>query len=168
MYAVIIAAAVYGFLKYRRQVMAFLRQLWEELKAILSGLFGRRSAAAGATEFKPATAPPRPFAAFQDPFASGAASRSSPDQLVRYSFEALQAWAFEHDAARRPDETPLEFAQHLGGLAPQLGGEVRELAQLYSQIIYARGSLSSDCLPVLRRLWQQMRAAARPAATAVP
>ncbi len=156
MYAAMAAAALYGFLRYRRQVLEFLRNLWEELKAIFSGLFGRKPVPKAAEQAE-APPPPRPFAAFQDPFASGAAARSSPDQLVRYTFEALQAWAFERDAARRPDETPIEFASHLGAAAPHVAADVRELARLYSQITYARGTLSPDCLPALRRLWQQMR-----------
>lgn len=163
MYAAMAAAALFGFLKYRRQVLEFIRKLWEELKAIFSGLFGRKSAQEIEEQAETAP-PPRPFAAFQDPFASGSAARSSPDQLVRYTFEALQAWAFERDAARRPDETPIEFASHLGAVAPHVAGDVRELARLYSQITYARGKLSPDCLPVLRRLWQQMRAASQPTA----
>lgn len=167
MYAALAVAAIYGFLKYRQQVLAFLRQLWEELKAIFADLFGRKSRD-DSEEQAPAAPLPRPFAAFQDPFLSGAAGRLPPDQLVRYTFDAMQAWAFERGAARRPDETPLEFASHLGSQAPQVADEARELARLYSQITYARGTLSSDCLPVLQRLWRQMRAAARPAATAAP
>ena len=167
MYAAMLAAAVYGFLKYRRQVLAFLRQLWAELKNILNGLFGRRPAAAreAAVEAAP---PPRPFAAFKDPFLSGAAARTSPEQLVRYSFDALQAWAVERGFPRSPDATPLEFSQQLAGQAPQLGAEAQQLAQLYSQIVYARRTLSPDCLPVLQRLWQQLRATARPAPAAAP
>ena len=34
----------------------------------------------------------------------------SPDDLVRYTFEAVQAWAAERDLPRRVGETPLEFA----------------------------------------------------------
>lgn len=160
MYAAMAAGALYGFLRYRRQVLEFLRNLWEELKVIFSGLFGRKPAPQ-IKEQADAPPPPRPFAAFQDPFVSGAAARSSPDQLVRYTFEALQAWAFERDAARRPDETPIEFASQLGVAAPHLAADIRELARLYSQITYARRTLSPDCLPALRRLWQQMRAAPR-------
>ena len=163
MYAAMLAAAIYGFLKYRRQVLAFLRQLLEELKNILGGLFGRRRAAAAEEAASSPAPPPRPFAAFKDPFLSGAASRTSADQLVRYTFDAVQAWAFERGSPRRADATPLEFSQQLGAQAPQLAAELRELAQLYSQITYARGSLSPNCLPMLRRLWEQLRVSSRPA-----
>ena len=163
MYAAMLAAAIYGFLKYRRQVLAFLRQLLEELKNILNGLFGRRRAEADeATDAEPAPAP-RPFSGFKDPFVTGAASRTSPEQLVRYSFDALQAWAFERGAPRRLDATPFEFSQQLADQTPEIEAEARELAQLYSQIAYARGTLTPQCLPTLRRLWEQLRASSRPA-----
>ena len=167
MYAAMLAAAIYGFLKYRRQVMAFLRQLLEELKNILNGLFGRRQTATSDAAAAEAP-PPRPFAAFKDPFLTGAASRTSPEQLVRYSFDALQAWAFERGSPRRPDATALEFSQQLAGQAPQIAAEARELAQLYSQITYARGQLTPQCLPALKRLWEQLRATSRPARAPAP
>jgi hypothetical protein len=167
MYAAMLAAAIYGFLKYRQQVLAFLRQLLEELKNILNGLFGRRREEADQATEAPAPAP-RPFAAFKDPFVTGAASRTSPDHLVRYSFDALQAWACEHGAPRPPDATPLEFSQQLAAQAPHIAAEARELAQLYSQITYARGTLTPQCLPTLRRLWEQLRASSRPAAVRNP
>lgn len=168
MYAAMLAAAIYGFLKYRQQVMAFLRQLLEELKNLLNGLFGRRRAEADeATDAEPAPAP-RPFSAFKDPFVTGAASGASPEQLVRYSFDALQAWAFERGAPRRLDATPFEFSQQLADQAPQIAAEARELAQLYSQITYARGTLTPQCLPTLRRLWEQLRVSSRPAAVRNP
>src|SRR5262249_32728231 len=65
-------------------------------------------------------APPRPFSDFPNPFHDGRATRWSPDQLVRYSFDALQAWANERDLGRRPDETPLEFVRRLGDEVPAL------------------------------------------------
>ena len=63
---------------------------------------------------------PRPFADFRNPFADGSAAGRSPDDLVRYSFAALEAWAFEHDLPRRPDETPLEFADRVGADVPAM------------------------------------------------
>ncbi len=157
-YALMVAAALFGFLRYRRQVLSFLRQLWQELLAMLNEWFGGKRAATAAAEAAAEPAPPRPFAAFRNPFASGAAARTSPDQLVRYTFEALEAWAFEQGLARRAEETPLEFAQNLGGHVPELAADTRELAQLFARITYARMNLSRDCLPLLERFWRQLQA----------
>jgi hypothetical protein len=153
-----LAAAIYGFLRYREQVLAFLRQMIEELKSIWREIFGRKrptEAEGGAEEPRPI---PRPFASFADPFVNGAAAQSKPDQLVRYTFAALEAWAFGRGAARRPEATPHEFARQIGDGTPEMAADVQALANHYAQIVYARGSLTPECLPALRRLWQQLRA----------
>ena len=59
--------------------------------------------------------PLRAFSSFQDPFAAGTAERFTPQQLVNYSFEALQAWAAERDCGRSDEQTPLEFAGQISG-----------------------------------------------------
>ena len=100
--------------------------------------------------------PPRPFAAFRNPFYSGTANRMSPEQLVRYTFEALEAWSFERGAARRREETPMEFAEALSQRFPGLAQDARQLARLYSQLVYARTNPTRECLPVLQRLWDEM------------
>jgi hypothetical protein len=171
MWGALAAAAVVGFMWYRSQVIAFLRQLWAEFLSLWGDIFGgkkSRRADAAVTEVRE---PERPFAAFKNPFASGKAGRLPPEQLVRYTFEALEAWSFERQAARRREETPLEFAEALSGRYPALAQDARQLARLYSQMVYARTNPSRDCLPLLQRLWSEMQQpsdhrSARPASTA--
>jgi hypothetical protein len=171
MWGALAAAAVVGFMWYRSQVIAFIRQLWAEFLSLWGDIFGgkkSRRADAAATEVRE---PERPFAAFKNPFASGKAGRLPPEQLVRYTFEALEAWSFERQAARRREETPLEFAEALSGRYPALAQDARQLARLYSQMVYARTNPSRDCLPLLQRLWSEMQQpsdhrSARPASTA--
>ena len=55
--------------------------------------------------------PPRPFASYGNPFDTGLDHQLTPDDLVVYSFEALEAWAYEHELARSPHETPMEFVR---------------------------------------------------------
>src|SRR5262249_37779352 len=99
---------------------------------------------------------PRPFASFRDPFASGTADQLSPAELVRYSFEALQAWAAEHELGRQAGETPLEFVERLGEDIPALEEHSRRLAGLYVRLAYARGTLNRSCLDSLRQFWQRL------------
>ncbi|HVX15897.1 MAG TPA: DUF4129 domain-containing protein [Pirellulales bacterium] len=163
MWAVLAVAAIVGFIMYRSQVIAFVRKLWAELLAVLGELFGRRRAHSTDAVESETFEPPHPFSAFRNPFHSGKVSHLSPDQLVRYTFDALEAWTFERGAARRREETPLEFAEALRRRFPQLAADVRQLARLYSELVYARTSPGRDCLPVLQRLWEEMsRAGQRP------
>src|SRR5262249_3588768 len=76
--------------------------------------------------------------------------------LVCYSFEALEAWAWEQNLARQADETPLEFAERLGRETPNLTAEVRRLANLYARVAYAHGRLPAMAVEVVRQFWRQI------------
>jgi hypothetical protein len=80
----------------------------------------------------------------------------APTQLIRYTFEALEAWAREQVVERPPEQTPLEFAQELGRRLPALSSDVTQTAQLYVQIAYARRAPSKDSLEILERMWRRM------------
>jgi hypothetical protein len=166
-YAVIGLALVYGVIRYWANVMAFLIAAWKELTALWSSIFGRR--AQTTAEDVDASAPrkvTRPFSTFADPFASGAAARHPPHAIVQYSFEALEAWAADHDAARLAEETPLEFTARLASAHPPLAEGVQELASLYARVAYARQSLAGEKLDGVKRLWIVLRNTAARTVTA--
>ena len=82
--------------------------------------------------------------------------------LVRYTFEAVEAWGCEHQAARQPDQTPHEFAVTLGRLEPELNASVQALAAWYSQLAYAPRGGSGGSAESLQQLWRTLRATAAP------
>ncbi|MFW6171207.1 MAG: DUF4129 domain-containing protein, partial [Planctomycetota bacterium] len=84
----------------------------------------------------------------------------STEQLVRYTFEAMEAWAGEHACPRDHEHTPLEFARHLAIEHPNLGIHAQQLADLYSRVAYGRERIASRDRNVLQRLWHHMRSAA--------
>jgi hypothetical protein len=142
-----------NFTNWARRLLDGLRAWWE-------GLFsrGETEPETEMEESVPVPAPP-PFASFSNPFLDGRADQLSPDALVHYSFEALEAWAWEHDVARQRDETPLEFAERLSTLVPEWETEVRGLAGFYVRLAYARGSLTAGCHDLLKRFWKRLAAA---------
>lgn len=155
---VLIVAAVYFGWRYRQQIRAFLRGLWQSFIDLWASLFGRRRPAPVEAVAPP---PPRrtPFAAFANPFGNGEADRRRPEELVRYSFAAMEAWGEEGGCGRPHEATPLEFAAALGGAAPELADEARELALLFSRVAYAGESPAAAAVrPVLSRLWRTMTA----------
>ena len=97
-----------------------------------------------------------PFSSFSNPFQSGRAERLSAQQLVRYSFAALEAWARERGLERRPDETALEFADRLGEEVPALQAEARRLAQMHARAEYAAGNLPAGATEALRAFWEKL------------
>lgn len=154
MYGLLAAIGLWLLFLYRKAIANFFLKLWTELLS----LFGGRSKppeAAVAEEAEPA-APLRPFAAFRNPFASGAAAQHSPSELVRYTFEALQAWGFENGCPRSPDQTPMEYGQQLKGRKLPFASEASDLSQLYARVAYAGYRPQSDNLALLEKLWRKM------------
>ena len=153
-----VLAFVVGWWLFRcwREVLAELRRILEELRTFWQGLFGGKRAPA--TSLSPAEASGRPalrpFAAFSDPFLTGAASQIGTEELVRYSFEALEAWGRQYDCPRNPEQTPHEFAQQIGRSADPLARDARVLADLYCRVAYASGTVGAAGIESLRRFWR--------------
>ncbi len=164
--AVLIAWAVW---KNRNELLAALRDFRQMLADLWNRLFGgkaREVEKAAAEEAKKARPLPR-FADYTDPFASGAAGRYRPEELVRYTFEALEAWARDVGRPRLPDQTPHEFARCLAAEAAPLAADAGYLAELYCHVAYAHATPAAASVARLSQLWQGMRAAiARPVAPA--
>ena len=154
-YAAIAAGVIYMAIKNWPAVSAFFRNLWAELLA----MFGRKPAASAAEDEETSeepVAPPRPFSAFSDPFRSGKAAQSSPGELVRYTFEALQAWAFENNCGRTPDQTPMEFGQRLQSRRLKLSAEAHEVSLLYAQVAYGGHRPDDSSVATLQKLWRKL------------
>lgn len=160
-YAVLAYVALRLLWRHGTSLLNGLRELWRDLVAFINRLLGAKPGAAAplagnASRHEAARLLSRPFAAFRDPFSAGWAGRKSPAELVLYTYEALEAWARERKLERGPQETPLEFAEHLGGERPDLVPEVAEAVRHYSQLAYAQGPPGVEALASLERLWQKM------------
>lgn len=148
-------------LRWLANFTGWARQLLDALRAFWERLFGRRQPEAGAGDdvARPAKRPAPPaFALYRNPFLDGRAARLSPDEVVRYSFAALEAWAYERGLGRHADETPMEFAQRLGEDLPGLEADARRLAGLYARSLYARGALPAGAAEPVRQFWDRLEA----------
>jgi hypothetical protein len=153
-----------NFTHWARRLLAALQAFWQGL---WSG-WGTGGKSGPEEESNAAAAEPAPFASFRDPFVHGQADRMSHFQLVRYTFEALQAWAAERGLGRQAGETPFEFAGRVGEDVPALEAGVRQLAHFYVQVAYAHESLPISCREPLRRFWRMLvDAAERPMSAGV-
>jgi hypothetical protein len=142
-----------NFTTWAQRLLEMFRSWWE---ALFGGgkSEGARSEAAGETEDRKPLL--RPYSSFHNPFVDGRAEGMSPDELARYSFDALESWAFERDLARLPKETPLEFAARLVNEMPTLGADVQRMAGLYARVAYARGRLGPGSLGPLKQFWERL------------
>jgi hypothetical protein len=145
-----------NFTHWAKWLVDLLRNLWQNL---FGGLSGGTETEAAADEAEPALPAPRPFGSYRNPFLAG--QPRPPEEIVRYCFEALEAFAFECDLARGPDETPLEFADRFGRAVPALEADVHRLAALYARAAYSRSRLSAETIEPLRQFWDKMDVAYR-------
>jgi len=144
--------------KNRRGLVAALIDLVRQLRAWIAGLLGGKSSAADAiaeeTSVPPETAPPT-FAQFQDPFLARRAL--PPEQLVRYTFEAFEAWARDRGIARRADQTPHELVRLAAPPQTGLSQEARRMVRLYNSLAYAGAKVPGEQAARLQTLWALMR-----------
>jgi hypothetical protein len=139
-----------NFTNWAKGLLAAFQTFWQSLQ----GLWRKAPAAEASTLVQ--SAPPEPFAFYANPFLTGREQRMKPGELVRYTFDAFQAWAAEHGLGRQPEETPLEFARRVGEETPALEKNARALAQLYASLAYANSSLPATCRSSVRAFWEML------------
>jgi hypothetical protein len=158
---VIVIVLLRNGLRFLANFCDWARKLLEAWRNFWQGLFGRRQDGQEAErEETPAAEVPQPFHAYANPFRTGQAEHLSPAELTRYSFEALEAWAWEHNLARGREETPLEFAQKLGEEVPALEAEAMRLGALYARVLYDRGRVPGSWRTVLEQFWDKLASVA--------
>jgi uncharacterized protein DUF4129 len=140
-----------NFTLWARRLLQALHDLWLRLQGLLAWLKKKDAAPDTAATVEPKL---RPFSDYSDPFRTGRADQMSNAALVRYTFDAVEAWAREHDLGRQTGETPLEFAGRLGAEAAILQQPLHRLTDDYVRIAYARATLAPSCRDPLRRLWE--------------
>ena len=149
----------FGVLKYLAPFTDWARRWLDGIRAWWASLFGKKAAAVSrAVEDAKPLAPlrPPPFTSYSNPFADGSAEGRDSAELVYYTFEALDAWAWDHAAGRDPAETPLEFARRLGVAFPDLAEAFAKLANLYTRTTYSTLPLPGTARATLEEVWEQM------------
>jgi hypothetical protein len=158
---VVVVILLRNGLRFLANFFDWARKLLEAWCNFWQGLFGRRQDGQEAEgEEAPAARVPQPFHNYANPFRTGQAEHLSPAGLTRYSFEALEAWAWERDLARGREETPLEFAHRLGEEVPALEAEAKRLGALYARVLYDRGRVPGSWRQVLEQFWDKLALAA--------
>ena len=150
---------------YRAAILTAIGGMLDALRELWARLFaGRESRPGGQPQAEsPPPQPLRTFAEFSDPFASGTAAKASADELIRYSFEAFEAWSGDLGFRRRRQQTAHEFAEMVGDRLPSISREARQLAELVSWSSFGSDAVPRGRLRSLESLWQRMQAGADPA-----
>jgi hypothetical protein len=158
-YAVLAGIGVFFAGKYRKSIQAAWREFVAELRELWRRLFGPRDKTESKTQESSLTSSPpaqKPFSAFQDPFVSGAAVNLSAEQLIRFTFTALEAWASERATSRDPQQTPAEFTNLVADRFRDIRGEVQDLCNLYCHAAYASDDIIKEDVMRLEVLWRKL------------
>lgn len=171
-YVVLAFVLLYLAWRSRVRVAQAVTDIVRQIRELLARLFGGQKAkSAIATDDnaeKTIATPPRPFSSFTDPFASDRHTSMPPDELVRHTFEAFEAWSRERGHPRSVDQTPLELVRRtVPPDSPMLAEAVR-LTRLYGEAAYAPQAVSADAAAKLATLWTLMRQPAQTPVESVP
>ncbi len=152
-YLVLAGIVLFFLIRHRHAILTALRKFWSDLMS----LFGRKSP----TETKSVVVeeplqPTKPFGRFRNPFSSGEAQQQSPEQLVNYTYQAMEAWAFEKGFPRTVDQTPNEFARALGESIPEVAQDAPRVTRIYSTLAYTNADAPTDTHEAVARLWDKL------------
>jgi hypothetical protein len=156
---VVVCLILLAVLRYLAPFTEWARNLLDAILNWWANLFGSKKTTPKVSPMPAAPAGPQrppPFSDYSNPFSDGSAANRRPEELVGYTFEALDAWAWDHGAGRDPAETPFEFTARLGTQFPELDASVKRLANLYARIAYAIGPLPRDTKQFLETLWDEL------------
>jgi hypothetical protein len=149
-----------GGLRYLANFCDWASRLLDALRRFWEGLFGqpRRTRSHAHEEEERLEPAGVPFSSFMNPFLTGRADSAPAGEVVRYSFEALEAWARENDCGRGRDETPIEFTKRLAVAIGALDSETTALGDLYARVLYGGGRLPGDWRDTLEEFWRRLAA----------
>lgn len=150
-----VAALVLAFV-FRERMIALLREIAEIWRGLWQIVFPRKVRASDENKTTPKPSF-LPFSHFANPFLDGRARKASTDELVKYTFAALEAWAYEQGASHRAEETPLEFTARITATFDSVGNDATRVGGWLARSLYARQTPPREALATLESLWRTMQ-----------
>jgi hypothetical protein len=156
-YVVVVIGFLWLLYRKRMALLAMVKSFWKSICDFIAALLALfRPAATGFPAVAKKSKLPA-FKAFKSPFLTGADRIWPPEQLIVYTYDALQSWALEQDTPRSP-QTPREFCRQLGEEIPDAAAALEHLAFLYGHVAYG-ASIPANYNPEhLRLLWHHLSA----------
>jgi hypothetical protein len=154
----VICMIVWWIFRHREVLAAMVRSLIAAIRKFFQDLFNWGSSTdeekAVVAKAKPKN---HPFATFKNPFLAGQNSTWTPEQLVLYSYAALQAWAEERGIEPHPEKTAREFCLDLGDRYPEITGDLQRLSTLYIHAAYGVAVPPNHDLESVKQVWRFLR-----------
>jgi hypothetical protein len=156
----IIAGLVIGGWIIRRRYM--LLEMLRSIIAAITEFFRRFLAyaparkAAKKTEAVPVPARFSSFAEYKNPFFAAKDHAMPPEQIMIYTYEAVQVWAREQGITVRPELTAREFCAELGEHRSEFESQLEQLARLYAHAAYGTKLPPNSDLEPIKELWRRL------------
>lgn len=150
--AVLIGVVIYYVLHHRDELL----KLWREFLKWWNGLWGLPDddTLPAVDSQKPTRPARRPFASFSNPFRRG--SKMELAEIIRYTFDAMEAWGAERGVERKGDATAEEYVKALSALLPKSREDLAGFSNAYIRLAYAGNRPVSIDPAVIQRIWQSM------------
>lgn len=136
--------------------MSRLGRLWHRIRAWFGGLHQQiedlleaRRRARGPAPTQSASAPRR----WLNP------RRLSPRQQVQFYYLAMLRRGGEHGHARRPAQTPYEYARRLESQIPEINQDVDGITGEFIEARYSRHDIPPEHVGLVRRYWKRIKQA---------
>lgn len=153
----------------RHMLMEMLRSIIKAIRDLMSRFLDGAPVRKSPRPEEPAFGRPRygSFGEYKNPFFAAKDHIMAPEQIILYTYEAVQVWAKEQGLPARPQETAREYAARLRERFPALDRHIAELARFYAHAAYGTSLPPNSELEPVRELWREMPVyLARMAATA--
>jgi hypothetical protein len=155
----VVVLSLWLLVQYRKVIADMIRSFMKAVREFLQKLFSirlRRKASAQAKDVLPAAPILQPFASYENPFLTGRDKTWPAERLLRYTYEAVQAWAKEQRIEIRPEQTPREFCAKLIERFPDLGSELEQFSFYYCHVAFAEQLPEEFETDSIRQLWRYM------------
>jgi hypothetical protein len=157
---IVAIAVIVGLFLFVLKFLAPFTNWARDLLDWFKNLFGRkkeRVRAGGDVEAEEKETGPYvpPFDSFSNPFQDGTATGRPAEELVGYTFAALESWAADRDAGRKGGETAREFVERLAEEYQRLES-AGAVAGLVARVAYSQVPLPANAKDVLAAAWEEM------------
>ncbi len=162
-YFLLIVALTWFLITRRKDLWRVIAGWLDTLRQWLHRIFGESEKPQGSKGIQENRLPEQPlpvrFEEFRNPFATS--GRMSPQQIVIYTFSAVEAWAQAQGYPRARHEPPDGFLARVAHHHAAVAEHLTLLAGSYQDVVYGGRGISQPRLRVLAELWAYLERHAR-------
>jgi hypothetical protein len=151
------AGLIWLLVRFRKVIADMVRKFLTAVRDFFRKLFRfRRRPPVPVAGSVASTLAPEPFMSYENPFVTGKENIWPREHLLRYTYQAVLAWAKERGIEIKPQQTPREFCSRLIEHFPDVGPELERFSRYCSHAAFAKQLPDDFETESLRRLWEYL------------